>query len=64
MQMIYKIRKVKDLYDKTRFIQQPANQPAMQINWLIVTQCEPKTRREFRTDQSINNTCDFMMSIK
>ena len=62
--MTYKIRKVKDLYDKTCFMQQPANQPAMQINWLVVTQCEPKTRREFRTDHNINNTCDFTISIK
>ena len=39
----------------------PANQPTIQINWLYATQREPKTKRGCRTDQSINDICDYII---
>lgn len=36
-------------------MQKPTNLNAK--NWLNATQREPKTRGDFRIDQSINNTC-------
>ena len=51
----------KSPHQKTCSMQKPANQPAMQINWLVATQHELKTKRDFRTDQNINNTCNFII---
>ena len=45
-------------------MQKPPNQPAMQIKWLAETQCEPKTRKDFRIDQSFNKICDYIIKIK
>ena len=35
----------------------PANQPALQVDWLVATKRRPKTTGELRTDQSTINTC-------
>ena len=46
---------------KTRTMQKPANQPAMQINRLAATKREPKTRGDFTAEQSKINTCNFII---
>ena len=43
-------------------MQKPANQPAMQIKWLLAQQnASPKPRGDFRTNQSSMNNCNFMI---
>ena len=42
-------------------MQKRANQLTVLINWLVAAQRQPKTRRDFRAEQSINNVCDFII---